>query len=197
MGTSARKERHRKQTRESILKTACEIARREGWPAVSVRKIADVIEYTPPILYEYFDSKDSLLDAIRKEGFARLKNDFQTIKELYRSPEKQLTEVALAIWNFAELQPEIFEVMFNLGGAYSQSKQTFQQELDYSDNPVWEMIAAFKPRFAEAVNKTFQEWWVVTYGFIAIKITVAPKESNGFTQSLYMENVRRYLRSIL
>lgn len=197
MGTSARKERHRKQVRESILKTACEIAREEGWSAVSVRKIADAIDYTPPVLYEYFENKDKLLEAIRIEGFEKLREEFKNIKELYRSPEKQLTEVAVAIWAFAERKPEVFQVMFNIEGAYCSSKDAFLREMDYLDNPVWEMIAGFKPRFAEAVNKTFQEWWVVTYGFILIKMTVAPKESNGFIESLYLENVRRYLRSIL
>lgn len=197
MGTSARKERHRRQLRESILKTACDIARNEGWHAVSVRKIADLIEYTPPVLYEYFENKEKLLEAIRADGFQQLKTKFKNIKDLYRSPEKQLSEVAAAIWNFSEKHPEVFQVMFNIEGAFCASKTVYQAELDITDNPVWEMIAGFKPRFAEAVNKTFREWWVATYGFIILKMTVAPQESNGFNESLYMENVRRYLRSIL
>ncbi len=198
MGTSARKERHRQQVRESILKTACAIARDEGWQAVTVRKIADLIEYTPPVLYEYFENKEKLLDTIRSNGFEQLKSRFRDIRELYKNPEKQLSEVASAIWNFAQEHPEIFQVMFSIGGASSSpSKALYRQELDPQNNPVWEMIAGFKPRFAESVNKTYREWLVVTYGFIIIKITVAPGESNGFDESLYMENVRRYLRSIL
>jgi len=197
MGTSARKERHRRQVRDSILKTACAIARSEGWQAVTVRRIADLIEYTPPVLYEYFENKEKLLDTIRSEGFEQLKNRFCDIRELYRNPEKQLSEVASAIWNFAREHPEIFQVMFSIGEASSPSKALYQHELDPQDNPVWEMIAGFKPRFAESVNKTYREWLVVTYGFIMMKMTVAPGESNGFDESLYMENVRRYLRSIL
>ncbi len=197
MGTSARKERHRKQVRDSILRTACTIARNEGWQAVTVRKIADLIEYTPPVLYEYFENKEKLLDTIRSEGFEQLDTRFKEIQDLYRNPEKQLNEVASAIWNFARESPEVFQVMFCIGGAFSPSKAIYQQELDYQHNPVWEMIAGFKPRFAEAVNKTYREWWVVTYGFIIIKMTVAPEGSNGFDESLYMENVRRYLRSIM
>ncbi len=197
MGTSVRKERHRKQVRDSILQTACAIARDEGWQAVTVRKIADLIEYTPPVLYEYFESKEKLLDTIRSEGFEQLKDRFRNIQELYRNPEKQLNEVAAAIWNFARERPEVFQVMFGIGGAFSPSKAVYRQELDYQENPVWEMIAGFKPRFAESVNKTYREWWVVTYGFIIIKMTVAPEGSNGFDENLYLENVRRYLRSIL
>lgn len=185
------------QLRSQIVETACAIAKKEGWPAVSVRKIADAIEYSAPILYEYFENKESLLEAIRRDGFAQLNAGFRDIKALYRSPEKQLTEVALLTWEFARNRPEVFEVMFNLGGAYSASKEVYAAEMSHENNVVWEMIAAFKPRFAESVNKTYQEWWVVTFGFIIIKMTVALKESNGYNENLYMENVRRYLRSVL
>lgn len=165
---------------------------------MSVRKIADSIEYTPPVLYEYFESKDRLLDAVRSEGFDTLNAEFRSIRDLYRSPEKQLNEVAMAIWNFASQRPEVFQVMFNIEGAHSPSKSVYLRELATADNPVWDMIAAYKPRFADAVSRTYQEWWVVTYGFIILKMTVAlPKESNGFSETLYIENVRRYLRSIL
>lgn len=197
MGSSERRERHRRQVRESILKTACTIAAKEGWPAVSVRKIAESIEYTAPILYEHFENKEKLLEAIRQEGFDLLNSRFRKIKELYRSPEKQLTEVAGAIWNFSSESPEVFQAMFNIEGAFTYSKATYQKELDSEDNPVWEMIATFKPRFAEAVNKTYREWWLITYGFIVMKMAVAPDDSNGFTENLYMENVRRYLRNAI
>lgn len=179
------------------MDTARAIAAKEGWAAVSVRKIADAIDYTAPILYEYFENKEKLLEAIREEGFNSLKERFIQIKELYRSPEKQLLEVAAAIWNYAQEAPEVFQAMFNLDGASTASKAIYQAELDYTGNPVWEMIAAFKPRFAEAINKTYREWWVITYGFIILKLTVGPDEQSGFTETLYMENIRRYLRNAL
>ena len=62
MGIVERRERLRIQVRSDIVKTAKDIAREDGWTAVSIRKIADVIEYSPPILYEYFESKDKLLE---------------------------------------------------------------------------------------------------------------------------------------
>lgn len=48
MGIVERRERLKKQVRSDIIKTAKEIAREDGWQAVSIRKIADVIEYSPP-----------------------------------------------------------------------------------------------------------------------------------------------------
>ena len=49
--------RLKEDTRMNILKAALQIVKEEGWPALSMRKIADVIEYTAPIIYEYFSNR--------------------------------------------------------------------------------------------------------------------------------------------
>ncbi len=197
MGIADRKERLRKKVRDAILRTAKDIARQEGWSAVSIRKIAAQIDYSSPVLYSHFNSKEHLLESIRAEGFVLLKTRFLEIKSLYRDPEKQLTAVAAAIWDFAWESPEVFQVMFNLEGAYCTSPAIFQAEMAPEENPVWEMIAAFRPRFMEAVSKTYYEWWTVTYGFIALTMTIKPPGNSPSLEPLYKENVRRYLRSIL
>ncbi|GAB2773613.1 hypothetical protein GCM10027275_15770 [Rhabdobacter roseus] len=196
MGIVERRERLKKQVRSDIIKTAREIAREDGWQAVSIRKIADVIEYSPPILYEYFESKDKLLETIRAEGFTFLREEFERIKNLYRNAEKQLAEVAQSIWNFAMSQPEVFQVMFNLEGAYCQSKQVYVQEMNILGNPVWEMIAFLRPKAGEMVTKTYYEWWCLTFGFISITITTQPHYALRHAEPVYMEGVRRFIRSI-
>lgn len=197
MGIVERRERLKKQVRNDILKTARDIAREDGWQGVSIRKIADVIEYSPPIIYEYFDSKDKLLETIRLEGFDELRGEFDRIKEIYRDPEKQLVEVAQSIWNFSVEQPEVFQVMFNQEGAFVQSKKAYQQELDMTGNPVWEMIARLRPKAGEKVSMTYYEWWCLTYGFISITMTTQPKHAIAKVAPIYMEGVRRFIRSIM
>lgn len=128
MGIVERRERLRIQVRSDIVKTAKDIAREDGWTAVSIRKIADVIEYSPPILYEYFESKDKLLEAIRLEGFDYLQTEFVKIKGHFSNPQKQLVEVAQTIWHFAVENPEVFQVMFNLEGAYCDSKKPIHRQ---------------------------------------------------------------------
>ncbi|GAB3182109.1 TetR/AcrR family transcriptional regulator [Telluribacter humicola] len=197
MGIIERRERLKKQVRSDIVKTAKEIAREDGWQSVSIRKIADVIEYSPPILYEYFESKDKLLETIRAEGFAALRDEFERIKHVYRQPEKQLAEIAQAIWNFSVEQPEVFQVMFNLEGAYCQSKQVYIQEMNIVKNPVWEMIATLRPKSGEMVTKTYYEWWCLTYGFISITMTTQPRHAIPHAEPIYMEGVRRFIRSVM
>ena len=70
MGIQQRKERERRAMAEGILAAARAIAGEEGWPAVTMRKIAARIEYSPPALYEYFDSKEAILLALLRRGYA-------------------------------------------------------------------------------------------------------------------------------
>ena len=196
MGITERRERLKVQVRSDIVKTAKEIAREDGWTAVSIRKIAEMIEYSPPILYEYFDSKDKLLESIRMEGFDFLQGEFVKIKSRFSNSEKQLSEIAQAIWNFAVENPEVYQVMFNLEGAYCDSKRVYSQAMTIKDNPVWEMIASVRPKAAELVTKTYYEWWCLTYGFISITMTTQPRYALSQAEPVYMDAVRRFIKSL-
>jgi AcrR family transcriptional regulator len=197
MGIVERRERLKIQVRADIVKTAKEIAREDGWTAVSIRRIAEVIEYSPPILYEYFDSKDKLLEAIRIEGFDYLLSEFLKIKTHFSNAEKQLTAVAQSIWNFAVENPEVFQVMFNIEGAFCDSKRVYSQAMNIKDNPVWEMIARVRPKAGELVTKTYYEWWCLTYGFISITMTTQPRYALSQAESVYMDSVRRFIKSLI
>ncbi|MBD0354009.1 MAG: helix-turn-helix transcriptional regulator, partial [Rubrobacteraceae bacterium] len=70
MGIKERRERQRRELRSSILSAAREIASEEGWGAVTIRKIAGRIEYSPPMLYGYFDSKEDILLELVRMGYA-------------------------------------------------------------------------------------------------------------------------------
>lgn len=197
MGILERRERLRKQVRIDILKTARDIAREEGWQAVSIRKIAEVIEYSPPILYEYFDNKDKLLETIRNDGFAYLHEELQKMKAMYRSPEKLVSEFAQVQWRFMIEQTEVFQVMFNIEGALCQSKQAYQIEFAMLNNhPIWEAIAQIRPRSADMVSKTFYEWWSLTYGYLMISVVTQPRQNLSNLEPIFMESVRRFLRGL-
>jgi AcrR family transcriptional regulator len=147
-------------------------------------------------LYEYFDSKDKLLEAIRIEGFDYLQAEFVKIKGHFGNSEKQLVEAAQAIWTFAVDNPEVFQVMFNIEGAFCDSKRVYSQAMNIKDNPVWEMIAKIRPKAAELVTKTYYEWWCLTYGFIAITMTTQPRYALGQAEGIYMDSVRRFIKTL-
>src|SRR6478672_1258603 len=69
MGIKERQERDREAVRRSILDAARELFVSEGYRNVSIRKIAEKIEYSPAAIYGYFPSKDDIFYALAEEGF--------------------------------------------------------------------------------------------------------------------------------
>src|ERR1700754_742526 len=93
--------RLKEETRTNILDASLQIVKEEGWNALSMRKIADVIEYTAPIIYEYFSNKEAILLELTRQGFIILARDMKEAKEKHRLPAKQIEAMWLAYWNFA------------------------------------------------------------------------------------------------
>ena len=77
MGIKERQERDRETVRRSILEAARDLFVSEGYQNVSLRKIADRIEYSPAAIYGYFPSKDDLSvhSAARLNAVARELNN--------------------------------------------------------------------------------------------------------------------------
>ncbi len=111
MGAKERRERQKEATREGILAAARTIARTEGWPAVTIRRIADIIEYSPPTIYEYFASKDAILSEVQREGFDQLTEVLRHAAEQTTDTSERLEQIGRAYWRFTQQQPELYQVM--------------------------------------------------------------------------------------
>ena len=72
MGLSERKIKHREEVRASILEAAREVVLKEGWQALSIRKIAEAIDYSVPVIYDHFINKEALLLEFVTQGFGLL-----------------------------------------------------------------------------------------------------------------------------
>jgi AcrR family transcriptional regulator len=72
MGIKERQERDREAVRRAILDAARDLFVTEGYQNVSIRKIAERIEYSPAAIYGYFASKDDIFFALAEEGFRLL-----------------------------------------------------------------------------------------------------------------------------
>ena len=116
MGIRERRQRQRRELRGSILAAAREIASTEGWRAVTIRKIAGIIEYSPPVIYEYFDSKDDLLLELMRIGYAGQLEAIERARKASEDPEQALLEMSRAWCRFAFESPDLYQVMYGLGG---------------------------------------------------------------------------------
>lgn len=117
MGTRERRERERQELRQDILAAARAIAAHDGWQAVTIRKVADRIEYSPPTIYDYFDNKEAILLELMREGARLLLADLAAARADASDPEDALLRMARAYWDFAWTNPELYQVMHGMGGA--------------------------------------------------------------------------------
>jgi AcrR family transcriptional regulator len=69
MGIKERQDRERHAVRASILTAARDLFVTEGYANVSIRKVAERIEYSPAAIYIYFPGKDYIFFALATEGF--------------------------------------------------------------------------------------------------------------------------------
>jgi AcrR family transcriptional regulator len=114
LGVKERQEREREAVARAILDAARDLFVAEGYGNVSIRKIAERIEYSPAALYSYFPSKDDIFFALAEEGFLLL---FSTAEpHADHGPETdRLDPIRRAFWHlyqFSRQHPEYFALMF-------------------------------------------------------------------------------------
>jgi len=112
MGNRERQEREREAMRRAILEAARELFVREGYRNVSVRKIAERIEYSGAAIYSYFPSKDAIFFALAEEGFRHLDQALTRARTAGGSPLDVLRQGFWEYYQFSKAQPEHFELMF-------------------------------------------------------------------------------------
>src|ERR1700679_2379231 len=115
MGITDRKQRQKEEVRASILETAWEMIINEGWQSFSIRKIADAIEYSVPVIYSHFENKDAILLEFNRKGFLLLTAALAAAKAGEPDPANQLRKMARAYWDFAFQNKEYYQLMFGLG----------------------------------------------------------------------------------
>jgi AcrR family transcriptional regulator len=102
--------------RRAILDAASEIAAQEGWHAVTIRRVAEKIEYSPPTIYEYFESKEALLEAEAGEGFRLLLAALYAARDDHPDPRERLRAMGAAYWDFVWARPQLYQAISGLGG---------------------------------------------------------------------------------
>jgi AcrR family transcriptional regulator len=90
MNIQARRERNANKMRMDILNAAKEIAKVEGFEKISIRKIAEKIEYTPSIVYHYFSNKDEIIGYLMQSGYKKLIDGLSSVQRTPNTPEDTL-----------------------------------------------------------------------------------------------------------
>ena len=165
--------RLKEETRINILDASLKIVKEEGWQALSMRKIADMIEYTAPIIYEYFANKDAILVELTRRGFLILAKDLEEAKSKHRLPAKQLEAMWFAYWNFAFANKELYQVMF---GVQTNCSCELVNNLQESETPytlfseVIGELMHIDDLDSDRVCEQYYTFWSVVHGLISINI---------------------------
>jgi|SRR6476646_886031 AcrR family transcriptional regulator len=111
MGVKERREREKTETREIILDAARELFLTEGYQGVSMRKVAEKIEYSPTAIYVHFKDKDDLFHELCHADYASLAAEFQSAN-LPADPIERIRAIGQTYINFGLQYPNHFKLMF-------------------------------------------------------------------------------------
>lgn len=114
MGVKERQEREREATARAILDAARDLFVSDGYNNVSIRKIAEKIEYSPAAIYSYFPSKDDIFLALAEEGFRMLASSAECVRQSNpdASPLDCIRSAFFHIYTFSKEHPEYHALMF-------------------------------------------------------------------------------------
>ncbi|RDG34702.1 TetR/AcrR family transcriptional regulator [Streptomyces corynorhini] len=116
MSVQERKQRERAGRERLIVATARELAERQGWDAVTTRRLAERIEYSQPVLYSHFRGKREIIGAVALEGAAEMATALRAATRAADGPRARVAALAHAYLEFAERNPAVYDAMFRLDG---------------------------------------------------------------------------------
>jgi AcrR family transcriptional regulator len=124
MPVTERRTRRRLALRESILEAAQTIVRDEGLRSLTMRRIAEAVDYAPASLYAHFENREALLAELCRQGMASLRIALEGAIAGVRDPRARLDALARGYVRYALDRPETFRLMFMEDGALT--KQIFE-----------------------------------------------------------------------
>lgn len=109
---SPRKQRNREGTIQSILEAARAIMREEGVAALSMQELARRMDMRAPSLYNYFDSKMDIYDALFRLGFNLWKETVEKAAQESTTFQEEIGRVLEGYLTFALENPELYQLCF-------------------------------------------------------------------------------------
>jgi AcrR family transcriptional regulator len=155
--------------RVHILDAARVIVVREGFDALSMRKLAEVVGYSPASLYLHFASRDAIAQALCVEGHAQLLAQLHAFDDV-ADPVERLKSMAHAYVAFGQAHPQIYRLIFMQNPAYTDA--AFKDAASAGETALsmltQTLVILDKP---VALAETL---WAVLHGIVSLGLTAAP-----------------------
>jgi AcrR family transcriptional regulator len=174
MGITERREREREEVQARILDAARDLFVAEGFERVTMRRIADAIEYSPTAIYHHFEDKDDLFRCLCRREFARLLYVLE--KPLPADPIERIRALGLVYARFALDNPNHYRFMFMTPfkpERMPEPDDPANQSFGVLRAAVEEAVAsgAFQPGDVDTISEVI---WASVHGAIALLITMRP-----------------------
>ncbi|NOK34197.1 TetR/AcrR family transcriptional regulator [Corallococcus exercitus] len=176
MGITERKERQRAELREHILQVARDMVMKEGFGALSMRKLADAVEYAPATLYLHFENRDAIARELCVRGFQELLAALEPAAAVKDSAER-LSQLAEAYLAFGLKHPETYRLIF-----MEDPKLSADLFQDKKEGPGPKSFALLVRAFedlkadgraleATSAERLAEVFWAGLHGIISLKLT--------------------------
>ena len=119
--------------RQAILSAAERVFAKEGAEGLSIRRLANAIDYSPAAIYKYFASKEELLKELKESFFERLCQQLEFVQAQDISPKARLKLSIATYVQTALAKPHHYSAAFSGAVSLDESKiEEFQKE--FSDS---------------------------------------------------------------
>lgn len=178
MTVKDRRDRERDETRGKIIEAARKLFVAEGYEAVSMRKIADAIEYSPTAIYVHFKDKRDLFAAVCSEDFGSLAASVRDIAAVI-DPVERIRQLGLAYIKFGLEHPNHYRLMFMTRMYLTPEEAKSRPEKDNPDADSWAMCRWAVAMAGEAgrlredykdVELAAQTFWAGVHGVVSLQI---------------------------
>lgn len=177
-----REQRH--ALRERILEVSRAIVKREGFASLSMRKLAEAIDYSPAALYLHFRSRGEIARALRMEGHASLHDAFLA-QATIADPAARLNAMARTYVEFGLAEPETYRLMYmesavcaepdaNGAGRVDKAAESGAATLSLIADAFVELRAADRLPPHAAPLACAEGLWANLHGIVALKLNGAP-----------------------
>lgn len=174
-----RRERERAEFREEVLLAARRIVLEEGFGALSMRKIAEAIDYAPGTIYLYFDSRDAIAFELCRGGFETFLAALAPAAAI-ADPVDRLRELGRRYIRFGLENPETYRLLFMEDPKYAS--EAFQEEAEAEDSPgkqalgflvalFTELRAAGRLQSTADPTALAEMIWAAVHGIVSLKIS--------------------------
>ncbi len=132
---SGYRDRQKREIRARIVDVANELVRREGFEALTMRRLAALSGCAPMSVYSYFPDKDAILAALAEDAFAALARRIETDPPI--DSLAALEDALLRYVNFGLANPQHYRIVFTPRAAERSARETDMPSLG---NPVLRLL---------------------------------------------------------